>query len=50
VEAQTGKVVWTGSSSKGGINVWQRLFGGGGQPMNKITVEAVNELINGLLK
>jgi len=50
MEAQTGKVVWTGSSTKGGINVWQRLFGGGGQPMNKITVEAVNELINGLLK
>lgn len=50
IEAQTGKIVWTASSTKGGINIWDRLFGGGGQPMNKITVEAVNDLINGLLK
>jgi len=50
IEAQTGKVVWTASSTKGGINIWQRLFGGGGQPMDKITAEAVNDLINALLK
>ena len=50
IETQTGKVVWTASSTKGGINVWHRLFGGGGQPMNKITEKAVNDLINGLLK
>jgi hypothetical protein len=50
IETQTGKVVWTASSTKGGIKIWHRLFGGGGQPMNKITVEAVNDLINRLLK
>jgi hypothetical protein len=50
IETQTGKVVWTASSTKGGIKIWHRLFGGGGQPMNKITVEAVNDLINKLLK
>jgi hypothetical protein len=50
IETQTGKVVWTASSTKGGIKIWHRLFGGGGQPMNKITVKAVNDLINGLLK
>ena len=50
IETQTGKVVWTASSTKGGIKIWHRLFGGGGQPMNKITEKAVNDLINGLLK
>ena len=50
IETQTGKVVWTASSTKGGIKIWHRLFGGGGQPMNKVTVEAVNDLINKLLK
>ena len=48
VETQTGKVVWTASSTKGGIKIWDRLFGGGGQAMNKITEKAVNDLINKL--
>ncbi len=50
VETQTGKVVWSSSTTKGGITVWDRLFGGGGQPMNKITEKAVNDLINKLLQ
>ena len=50
LETQTGKVVWTASSTKGGIKTWHRLFGGGGQPMNNITVKAVDDLINQLLK
>ena len=50
IEAQTGKVVWTASSTKGGITVWDRLFGGGGQPMNKITERAVDDLVNKLFK
>ncbi|MGV1101037.1 GNA1162 family protein [Thiovibrio sp. JS02] len=45
VEVQTGRVVWVGASTKGGISVKDRLLGGGGQPMNKITEEAVSELI-----
>jgi len=49
-ETQTGKVVWSASSTKGGISVWDRLFGGGGQPMDKVTEKAVNDLINKLLK
>jgi hypothetical protein len=48
LEAQTGKVVWSASSTKGGISIWDRLFGGGGQPMNKVTEKAVNDLINKL--
>jgi len=50
IEIQTGKVVWTASSTKGGISIWDRLFGGGGQPMNVITEKAVNDLINKLFK
>ncbi len=50
MEAQTGKVVWTASSTKGGIGVWDRLFGGGGKPMNAITEKAVDDVINKLFK
>jgi TolB-like protein len=50
LEAQTGRTVWTASSTKGGISVWDRLFGGGGQPMNDVTRDAVNDLIAKLFK
>jgi polysaccharide biosynthesis protein PelC len=50
MEAQTGKIVWSASTTKGGINIWDRLFGGGGQPMDKITQDAVGDLINKLFK
>jgi hypothetical protein len=50
LEAQTGKVVWTASSTRGGIDVWDRLLGGGGRPMNDVTRDAVNELIVRLFK
>lgn len=49
-ETDTGRVVWTASTTKGGVNIWYRLFGGGGQPMNKITMKAINDLINKLFK
>jgi hypothetical protein len=49
VEAATGKVVWSASSTKGGIGVMARLFGGGGQPLNKVTEEAVDALFDKLL-
>ena len=50
IETQTGKIVWTASSTKGGISIWDRLFGGGGQPMNVVTERAVNDLVNKLFK
>jgi hypothetical protein len=50
IETQTGKVVWADSSTRGGISIWDRLFGGGGKPMNKVTEKAVNDLIYRLLK
>jgi len=50
LEAETGRTVWTASSTKGGISVWARLFGGGGQPMNDVTRDAVNDLIQKLFE
>ncbi len=50
IETQTGKVVWSASTTAGGINAWDRLFGGGGKPMNEITEKAVNELLEKLFK
>lgn len=48
IETQTGKIVWTATSTKGGITMVDRLLGGGGQPMNNITESAINDLINKL--
>ncbi len=50
LECQSGKIVWTATSTKGGISVWHRLFGGGGQPMNDVTQDAVNDVIGKLFK
>jgi hypothetical protein len=47
-EAQTGRVVWSTSTTKGGIGLKDRLFGGGGEPLNTITEEAVHDLIDQL--
>ena len=46
LETTNGLVVWSASSTKGGISVWDRLFGGGGEPMNTVTVEAVDDLLD----
>jgi hypothetical protein len=50
MEGQTGKVIWTGASTKGGIDAGKRLFGGGGEPMNDVTADAVNDLLHRLFK
>jgi hypothetical protein len=50
VETQTGRVVWSASSTKGGVNIWDRLFGGGGRPMDRVTQKAVDDLIRQLFK
>ena len=49
IEAGSGKVIWSASSTKGGISFWNRLFGGGGQPVNRVTEEAVDALFDKLL-
>jgi len=50
IEAQTGKIVWSASSSKGRIGITDRLFGGGGQPMEDVTQQAVGDLVDKLLE
>ncbi len=48
IETETGKVVWTASTTRGGITFWDRLLGGGGQPMEKVTMKAVDDLVKKL--
>jgi len=48
IEKESGKVVWTASTTKGGISIWDRLFGGGGRPIEDVTEAAVNDIINKL--
>jgi len=48
IEGQTGRVVWSASSTQGGVSTTDRLFGGGGEPMNIVTEKAVNDLLDKL--
>ena len=49
MEAETGKIVWSASATRGGVSILDRLFGGGGgQAMNHITEKAVDDVINQL--
>jgi hypothetical protein len=48
IEGRTGRIVWSGSSTKGGVTTTDRLFGGGGEPMNIVTEKAVNDLLDKL--
>jgi hypothetical protein len=50
IETQSGKVVWSASTTQGGVGPWDRLFGGGGKPINDVTEKAVHDLIQNLLK
>ncbi len=50
IEGQTGRVVWSASTSKGGIGIMEKLFGGGGKPINDVTEKAVNDLISKLFE
>ncbi len=49
-ETETGTVIWSASSTKGGITLTDRMFGGGGEPMNDITLESVDELLDKLFQ
>lgn len=50
IETETGKIVWTASSTRGGVSLMNRLLGGGGKPMNEVTEEAAIDVINKLFK
>jgi hypothetical protein len=50
-EASTGKVVWSGASSKGGVGWGARLLGSaGGRPANEVTEQVVDDLLEQMLK
>jgi len=50
-EASTGKTIWSGSSSKGGVGWGARLLGtAGGRPINDVTEQAVDDLLSQLFK
>jgi TolB-like protein len=46
IEVQSGKIIWSADSTKGGIGAKDRLLGGGGNPLNDVTEEAVNDILN----
>lgn len=50
IETETGTIIWSASSTKGGITVSDRLFGGGGEPMNNVTLESVDDLLDKLFQ
>lgn len=50
-EAGTGKVVWSATATRGGVNWAARLLGTtGGQPMNTVTEQAVDDLLKQLFQ
>jgi hypothetical protein len=48
LETATGKIIWAGATTKGGISMGDRLFGGGGAPLNDVSEAAVDDLLNKL--
>jgi hypothetical protein len=48
IEVQALRIVWTASATKGGISIWDRLFGAGGKPMNDVTMKAVTDVLDKL--
>ena len=50
IEKSSGAVVWSASSTKGGISILDRLFGGGGKPMNAVTEKVVDDLLDKLFQ
>ena len=49
-EVSSGKVVWSASSTKGGVGMGARMFGGGGEPVNDVTEIVVDDLLDKLFK
>jgi polysaccharide biosynthesis protein PelC len=50
IETDTGRVVWSASSTKGGLTMTARLFGSSAAPLNGITEEAVDDLLEQLFE
>jgi TolB-like protein len=50
IDVNSGIVVWSASSTKGGVTLLDRLIGGGGEPMDTVTVKAINDLLDKLFE
>jgi len=50
IETETGTIIWSASSTRGGITLMDRMLGGGGEPMNDVTMESVNDLLDKLFQ
>jgi TolB-like protein len=50
IDVSSGIVVWSASSTKGGVGILDRLIGGGGEPMDTVTVKAINDLLDKLFE
>jgi polysaccharide biosynthesis protein PelC len=50
LETATGKVVWSGATTKGGVTMKDRLLGGGGTPLNHVTEAAVDDLLEQMFR
>ncbi len=50
LETATGKVVWSASTTKGGVTMGDRLLGSSGAPMNQVTEAAVDDLLAKLFR
>jgi hypothetical protein len=50
LEGQTGKIVWTASAQEGGVSMKDRLLGPSGKPMNEVTEQAVDDIIDKLFE
>jgi hypothetical protein len=50
LEGQTGRIVWSASTTRGGISAGDRLVGSGGQPMNVVVTRAAEDLVDRLFK
>jgi hypothetical protein len=49
IEGQSGRIVWSASTTQGGIGLKDRMLGGGGRPINDTTEKAVQDVIGKLL-
>jgi hypothetical protein len=50
LEAETGRIVWSAASTRGGVTTGARVFGGGGRPMDIVVTRAVNDLLDQLFR
>jgi len=50
IEVSSGRVVWSASSTKGGVTARDRLLGGGGEPMNSVTEQVIHDLLDKLFE